>query len=392
MYTKMKRFFRDIPVGMFLVVGMGLIFFLVLNVINIADAIKKEKDYEEDNKYKFEKSITIAIPKEWYVNDNGGSDLSYSAKKHIDCLLEICGQYIGNGSLPVPLWDDFDSSESVKIYICINEDIIIYLENGKYDTISSMDNAGDGVYVAQSKKGLIEKKEGKSVINLQNTQMDVLGVRKDYTYDMSDQQYITFMKNISQYQMDSIYNIFSHSLTTVGEGVTFYFESNSDDTEDSYNKIIEELTDKGFIVSEMNGENETGTEKVNSAIYKSMINKITAILIVFAIINCIYITRLWMSRRKVELMIRKAYGQSFSKICATLISQLFKFGVLSMIIAISIQFIYRQFVSQIGMYVVPSVRNGLLLLVTMIILILMMMIIPVIELRKIKPATGLKEV
>lgn len=392
MYSKFKSFFRDIPVGLFMVAGMGLIFFLVLNSINLANAIKNEKDHDDDNKFRYSKIVNINLDEDLYIQEDGSTDASFSARNYIDEMIKLCKKYQGNVLLSIPLWDDYDSSENVDIYLNINEPVKIELENGDCDTIDSLGKASKGVYVAQSKKNLIKTRDGKDLIWLQNSEMNVLGIRKDFTYDMSDKSYITFIDSIDKYHMESIYSMGSFALSG-GDPMVFIFESNKDDTLDSYNNIVKELKAKGYIVTEHELSGEDIDERQSGGIvYKDIMDKITMLLIIFAVINCVYITRLWISRKKVEITIRKAYGQSTLKIGVMLAGQLVRFCVVSMVLAFVIQLVYRQITSHSGMYVVISFMNVIEVLSAMLLLIIIMMIIPLFELKKIKPATGVKEV
>lgn len=392
MYSKFKSFFRDIPVGLFMVAGMGLIFFLVLNSINLANAIKNEKDHDDDNKFRYSKIVNINLDEDLYIQEDGSTDESFSARNYIDEMIKLCKKYQGNVLLSIPLWDDYDSSENVYIYLNINEPVKIELENGDCDTIDSLGKASKGVYVAQSKKNLIKTRDGKDIIWLQNSEMNVLGIRKDFTYDMSDKSYITFIDSIDKYHMESIYSMGSFALSE-GAPMVFIFESNKDDTLDSYNNIVKELKAKGYIVTEHELSGEDIDERQSGGIvYKDIMDKITMLLIIFAVINCVYITRLWISRKKVEITIRKAYGQSTLKIGVMLAGQLVRFCVVSMVLAFVIQLVYRQITSHSGMYVVISFMNVIEVLSAMLLLIIIMMIIPLFELKKIKPATGVKEV
>ncbi len=392
MYSKFKSFFRDIPVGLFMVAGMGLIFFLVLNSINLANAIKNEKDHDDDNKFRYSKIVNINLDEDLYIQEDGSIDASFSARNYIDEMIKLCKKYQGNVLLSIPLWDDYDSSENVYIYLNINEPVKIELENGDCDTIDSLGKASKGVYVAQSKKNLIKTRDGKDIIWLQNSEMNVLGIRKDFTYDMSDKSYITFIDSIDKYHMESIYSMGSFALSG-GDPMVFTFKSNKDDTLDSYNNIVKELKAKGYIVTEHELSGEDIDERQSGGIvYKDIMDKITMLLIIFAVINCVYITRLWISRKKVEITIRKAYGQSTLKIGVMLAGQLVRFCVVSMVLAFVIQLVYRQITSHSGMYVVISFMNVIEVLSAMLLLIIIMMIIPLFELKKIKPATGVKEV
>lgn len=392
MYSKFKSFFRDIPVGLFMIAGMGLIFFLVLNSINLANAIKNEKDHDDDNKFRYSKIVNINLDEDLYIQEDGSTDASFSARNYIDEMIKLCKKYQGNVLLSIPLWDDYDSSENVDIYLNINEPVKIELENGDCDTIDSLGKASKGVYVAQSKKNLIKTRDGKDLIWLQNSEMNVLGIRKDFTYDMSDKSYITFIDSIDKYHMESIYSMGSFALSQ-GDPMVFIFESNKDDTLDSYNNIVKSLKDKGYIVTEHELSGEDIDERQSGGIvYKDIMDKITMLLIIFAVINCVYITRLWISRKKVEITIRKAYGQSTLKIGVMLAGQLVRFCVVSMVLAFVIQLVYRQITSHSGMYVVISFMNVIEVLSAMLLLIIIMMIIPLFELKKIKPATGVREV
>lgn len=375
-----------------MVAGMGLIFFLVLNSINLANAIKNEKDHDDDNKFRYSKIVNINLDEDLYIQEDGSTDASFSARNYIDEMIKLCKKYQGNVLLSIPLWDDYDSSENVYIYLNINEPVKIELENGDCDTIDSLGKASKGVYVAQSKKNLIKTRDGKDLIWLQNSEMNVLGIRKDFTYDMSDKSYITFIDSIDKYHMESIYSMGSFALSG-GDPMVFIFESNKDDTLDSYNNIVKELKAKGYIVTEHELSGEDIDERQSGGIvYKDIMDKITMLLIIFAVINCVYITRLWISRKKVEITIRKAYGQSTLKIGVMLAGQLVRFCVVSMVLAFVIQLVYRQITSHSGMYVVISFMNVIEVLSAMLLLIIIMMIIPLFELKKIKPATGVKEV
>lgn len=399
----MKKLLRDIPLGLFLILGMSLIFFLLFNGISIAQVIKDERDVDKKNSYKFSKEVGISLDYELFVNKEKNFDgnaiainSDFKSDKHIKEMFEICKQYDGNVFYCASFWCDFDSTVQMNLYLHVGQKFDIVTTDSKTHYIESLEDLEDGVYVAQANEFMCDENNGKKTVFVENTMMNVLGIRKDYTFDMSDNPFIGSYSVLSKEQIASMYDLATINLTDYGEEY-FVFQSDNECDFESYENVISKLKKKGYIVSEKvfnekSSYEENNIKEYSGFIYKDIIGQIIIGLSLFGLINCIFISRLWMKRRKTELTIRKAFGQSSVRILCLIVKELLKFELIALGIAYIMQMIYKSVNTKSGFYINPSIYNGIIICGIMFFLILVIAIASLIEVLKTKPATGIKEV
>ena len=54
-----KKYFRDVKIGILFSVGLGLMFFLLFNGINVINKYKLQCEMEEKSKYSFQEIVLL---------------------------------------------------------------------------------------------------------------------------------------------------------------------------------------------------------------------------------------------------------------------------------------------------------------------------------------------
>ena len=387
-----KRLFRDIPSSLFLTLGLALTFFLLLNSINLINAVRYEEEMKEKESYNFDKTYEIIKPND-KVEDLGGgmyacSSDDFDGRAFFDDVIEVCSEYEGNAYLSTVVFTRDNSVHSLNVYLCINEDHVITLENGDREVISSRDSAKEGIYVPECVKHYIESDK----VEANGDELKVAGIIKDNSVDMSDDTWVIMWSQLSDKFKEVLFHDAEKNIYDGRTGILIKFQSNSDKGEENFKKIEKKLTDRGYIVKDVQAYLESINHDDGVNEYVFMMEILNSILLAFSIISCMYVVSLWMDRRAGELMIRKSFGSNIPAIIRLIIRDLFKLGAISMVLAIIVQIIYRAVFPTEEFLIAVNLENILLILGGMAAVVVLMLIVPVIKFIRITPATGIKDI
>ena len=385
-----KKILRDIPSSLFLILGMALTFFLMLNGINIISSINYEKEIKEKESYVYDKSYEIIKPNEKAVEEDGL--LSYSSgdfdgKAFLEDVMSICSEYKGNAYLYIPVATIDNSLHGLMAYLCINEEHVVSLDNGDREVITSKAQMSGKVLVPEGMKSYIE--DGKVLLN--GDEFEAMGLIKDNSIDMSNDDWIIMYEDTSENFRETILYEEGDYIYSGKNGFKIHFQSNTSSGEEYFNEIEEKLIDSGYIVRDMEEFYKKSSGDVYVSDYVIIMQILNIVLIIFSIISCMYVMLLWIDRRSGELMIRKSFGASTGNILGVVIKDLFKLGVISMFVSICIQIIYRTVFPVSRFMISIKLENILMILGGMFAVVVIMLVVPIIKLVRLMPATGIKE-
>lgn len=386
----MKKILRDVPLGTFMIIGMVLVFFLVFNVIGLINDFKMEQEESMDSQYEYEHKLYVRYPPQFFLlRSKENIDKKFdvfdvkTSHEYMEEMLKVCSKYTGNVTFNYYTMSNYNGSMDMSVYLNMNEPLDIRLADGSVITVDRMEDLEKGVYINKDDEYKIVKNNDKDYVWVENQLVEVEGIFK------GPSDFIWSMEALGENLTESLYRN-SQAISEGSDPMIFSFYSNDKETEKVYENIKKELADNYYQVNEY--EDIDVKKPYYYAIYKSILGKITVVLGVFALINCIFISNLWMKRRQSELMIRKAYGQRIFSIFRILVFEFFKLEIIAVCIACLIQYVYRCITKEVGIYITPSFEGAVVLLIAISVTTFIIMIPQLIRLIFIRPATGIKEV
>lgn len=396
----LRKIFRDPVVSIILIINMALVFFLVINVINIMNQKKESEEKIAQYSFSFDKMLKV-FPKGTIIEEEITEDMiigtidvpKISDEEKCEFCHDICDivkEFDGNIELMSGryLYDkEADNSGAIRICIKHNEDTVVPLINEDTITIDEVDKK-DGIVLPAVFKENIIKEDGNDTIDILDEKFSVCGLRKDYTLDNSDTSVTIYAEQLPQGVLDKwIDEIWSDYYWDYY--MLFNLESNKDTAEDNYELLKKQINDKGYVLfPERNSSTEN---KLFFADFNSTVSGcIYIFLIVFSIVNCIYISNIWIIRKQRELVIKKTFGYGMIKIIKGIVNEMFSITVFTAVLSVVLQIIYGKITGEPTFSFSPS--SVALVIMAVVIITVVNSVIPLIKVAIIQPAKGLKRV
>lgn len=389
----LKKLFRDPIISFIMIINMALIFFLIINVINIMDQTRESQRKQNQYNFNYTKRITV-YPKGTVLSSANG-DIETGVNLSDKEIEEFCADVLN-------IADRFDGNvyyeSSRRVYDAnMNyEGRIIYVircdESFQFDLVDDStvtvekDNLPKGVYVPELLRNIIYEKDNKEYIDAANMHFDVLGVKKNYTLDNSDTDIMVYVDTLTDIERDEVFKAWKGFFI---EGLNIRFESNKSNANSNIDNVIKEYNKAGYKVntSELKEYNEQlSFENVNNAINGG----IYIWLIGFAVFNCMYVVNIWIRRKYRELVIRRTFGCGNFCIMAGIIKEFSAITLFTTLLSIVLQIIYGKITNDISFHFTST--NVLVVIISAGIIIWINMIIPLIKVIRTIPVKGLKGV
>ncbi len=396
----LRKIFRDPVVSIILIINMALVFFLVINVINLMNQKKESEEKIAQYSFNFDKMLKV-FPKGTIIEEEITEDMiigtidvpKISDEEKCEFCHDICDivkEFDGNVELMSGryLYDkEADNSGAIRICIKHNEETVVPLINEDTITIDEVDK-NDGIVLPAVFKDNIIKEDGNDTIDILDEKFSVCGLRKDYTLDNSDTSVTIYAEQLPQGVLDKwIDEIWSDYYWDYY--MLFNLESNKDNAEDNYELLKKQINDKGYVLfPERNSSTEN---KLFFADFNSTVSGcIYIFLIVFSIVNCIYISNIWIIRKQRELVIKKTFGCGMIKIIKGIVNEMFSITVFTAVLSAVLQIIYGKITGEPTFSFSPS--SVALVIMAVVIITVVNSVIPLIKVAIIQPAKGLKRV
>ena len=396
----LRKIFRDPVVSIILIINMALVFFLVINVINLLSQKKESEEKIAQYSFNFDKMLKV-FPKGTIIEEEIVEDTIYgtidppkiSDEEKCEFCHDICDivkEFDGNVELMSGRWlYDKEANNSGAIRICIkhNEKTVVPLIDEDTITIDEVDQ-DDGIVLPAVFKDNIIKEDGNDTIDILDEKFTVCGLRKDYTLDNSDTAVTIYAEQLPQGVLDKcIDEIWSDY--DWNYYMLFNLESNKDNAEDNYELIKKQINDKGYVL--FPERNKKTKNKLFFADFNSTVSGcIYIFLIVFAIVNCIYISNIWIIRKQRELVIRKTFGYRMIKIIKGIVNEMFSITVFTAVLSVVLQIIYGKITGESTFSFSPA--SVAIVIIAIVIITVVNSVIPLIKVAIIQPAKGLKRV
>ena len=391
----LRKIFRDPLIAAVLIINMALIFFLIINVLNI----KYQNDEIIKNKTKYNplfQEKLIVYTKGCQVDENGeiSTGTNYTDEKYeamLNEIFSIAKKFNGNISFDTDcILNDTEMNNigGVSCVIKHDEDIMADMTDGNVFLIKAGEKS-DGIIVSEVYKDNVKYTDGKGYIYIEGVRFNVIGFEKDYSPDHSLCGAVIYEELLNESDKSIFFHIWDKFLWI--DEWRFSFSSNSENASEEFENIKKEFEDRGYAFKKISlGEKKTENKLTYLDVNEAVSGVIYIMIAVFAVINCIFLTNIWMMRKKRELVIRKTFGQRMIKISQRLISEYAVITLFTVCVSIVIQKIYAHFTGEIVLHF--SVENMIVIVISMLVLIVVDMFIPLVKVAKLEPVKGLKRV
>ena len=372
MRQREKFFIHDKSIS-FTLMGMFFVTFLVvLNVIHIQN---QQADANWQLKKEHYKTEQI------YLYDSVASD-TLADKPNLQRLeitkgnvIFVFNTVVGNGYSVAPIY----------LATVMNEPLVEEVKKGRFPTENEIEHGRRCVVIGAGLKRFVEETQEGEVLKIDGINYDVLGVFKDISGDGTDNRVLMFQ------------NCYEESLLNGLDGSFSYFVKYGSNVESELE--IKELLAwmHRFIPdADLKESDESSMESMDDI--KSMAQLLREYirialygLFAFCMIGCVIVSKIWIDRRKKEIVIRKALGSNLQTIVFVLLRDI---GIL-----MGIAFVLDCVV--IGMQSVFSgeswireeymVQNLMYLLGSVLLIVILTFIRPFYVAYKISPAEGTRE-
>lgn len=366
---KINLFFRNKSITLLLILGLIISYFIVINGVSMINEISKKQINNKKEAYENEKKFLMSEGRGEYLDD-------IESVKYKNTLIDMFTNLdMGKGNLIIEGHIVFIGNSLRGVY----SDIIVSLEdkldkkivNGRMPTEDELKNKENVVLISTEIQEFVDVVDGIDTILIDNETYKVVGVFKTNDITEGRADIIMFMDTFSDEYIEEICDNYQVYEICFGGNIT----------EEDYDALIEKIINAGQIVEE-DYDDETQENKNR----EKFNNRFMIILFCFSMINCMVITNVWINSRFRELLIRKTMGYSMIQIVKLVITDLFKYSIVSVIIAAIVQFLTNNILIKNSVAMEYTLDNLLYLVLAIIVIIMTSIIIPMIKLGKILPS------
>lgn len=367
MYS-IKKFFRNIPTGILMILGFSILMFMIFNVVSMLNAMK----IKDDDAYRYNQEVSI------YVDSaENSSKIDYA-----ELVIGKGNVYINNDLAYI---DEINMETVVHGLVQYDEELKHKLSSGKYPAFDMDDSqplavVGYDIYKEASVKG------NDRYITILGVEYKIVGVLQKEAADNIDYTVIAFIESLKEKDRNEYIRKSSNNYKS------YYLDYQSDKYD--YRKDVEDMVSKlksdAIEVFLLDERLVAGVHDVNEGI-NSFKNTTVYLVVIFCLFNCFAITNLWIRNRYIELSIRKAYGYNTMQIVILLIKDLVKYMIISVALGFVMQIAYNAVkgINLINEAVLGDVAEVLLMGIIVVLITVALQLSKVI---KIAPATSMKEV
>lgn len=394
---------RDKEAFILFVAGTSLSFFIVINGVQLLNAwftqmtMGMEEQgfqnsavlnmFEVDREYL--ESLEVTMDADLYQENFQKQYQEQKEKASI--LLNVLAEQ--EGDAVIYLWDVYLSvganaeSQPVNVILSGREDWYRSLETGTYPPAADWQGKGRQAVISEAAKKYVELREGRQVIQIDGEDYQVLGVFKNYQVSEGDVEICIYYD-----PREKIAQAVRHRLAamaTMPSEIHICVGSSQEEVGELAEELkaeLEEALDVPISLSEYEARSGNGMDKFYARI------KATVLFVVFlvSLMNVRQITRLWITRKKQELVIQKTFGMEDRQITGRLLRELLLMLACTFAVFFCLDGIYNWVLQKGRAEWRLVLQNGGLLLGAFLIIIAVTLI-PVLQgVRQVVPAQGLR--
>lgn len=394
---------RDKEAFILFVAGTSLSFFIVINGVQLLNAwfTQMTMGMEEQG---FQNSVVLnmfEVDREYLESLEVTMDADFyqenfqkqyqEQKEKASILLNVLAEQ--EGDAVIYLWDVYLSiganaeSQPVNVILSGREDWYRSLETGAYPPAADWQGKGRQAVISEAAKKYVELREGRQVIQIDGEDYQVLGVFKNYQISEGDVEICIYFD-----PREKIAQAVRHRLAamaTMPSEIHICVGSNQEEVGELAEELkaeLEEALDVPISLSEYEARSGNGMDKFYARI------KATVLIVVFlvSLLNVRQITRLWITRKKQELVIQKTFGMEDGQITGRLLRELLQMLACTFAVFFCLDGIYNWALQKGRAEWRLVLQNGGLLLGAFLIIIAVTLI-PILQgVRQVVPAQGLR--
>lgn len=394
---------RDKEAFILFVVGTALSFFIVMNGIQLLDAwftqmvmgmeeqgfqscavltIEANQEYKESLEGPMDSDLFEEIYQKQYQEqkENASILLNVLAEQEKDAVIYLWDLYLPIGANA--------ESQPVNVILSGREDWHRSLGTGAYPPAADWQRKGRQAVISEAAKKYVELRDGRQVIQINGEDYQVLGVFQNYQISEGDVEICIYYDS-----KEKLAQLVQHKLARIAQfpaEIHICVGSNQGEVwgiaEDLKTELEEVLENASLSLSEYEVHGGNGMDKFYARI------KATALIVVFlvSLLNVRQITRLWITRKKQELVIQKTFGMEDRQMIGRLLRELLQMLVCTFVVILCLSVLYSGVVRNAGMEWRLVLQNGGLLLGAFLIIIAVTLIPILQEVRQVVPAQGLR--
>lgn len=392
---------RDKEAFILFVAGTSLSFFIVINGVQLLNAwfTQMTMGMEEQG---FQNSVvlTIEVDREYSESVEGPMDADLyqenvqkqyqEQKEKVSILLNVLAEQ--EGDAVIYLWDLYlpiganAESQPVNVILSGREDWYRSLETGAYPLAEDWQGKGGQAVISEAAKKYVELREDRKVIQINGEDYQVLGVFKNYQVSEGDVEICIYYDSREEIEVVR-YRL--AAMTTLPSEIHICVGSSQEEVGELAEELkaeLEEALDAPISLSEYEARSGNGMDKFYARI------KATVLIVVFlvSLLNVRQITRLWITRKKQELVIQKTFGMEDRQITGRLLGELLLMLACTFAVFFVLDGIYNWVLQKGRAEWRLVLQNGGLLLGAFLIIIAVTLI-PVLQgVRQVVPAQGLR--
>ena len=365
---KIKKFFRNIPTGIMMILGFSILMFMIFNTLSIL----KSMEIKSSDTYKYNQEFSIYV-------DSSKKDYDVDSKQ---LIIGKGNVYINNESAYI---NEINMETVVHGLVQYEEELKHKLISGKYPALEIDDSqplaiVGSDIYKVASVKG------DDKYITILGVEYKIVGVLQKDVLDNMDYTVIAFIDSLNEKDKKEYIRKSSNNYKS------YYCDYQSDNYD--YRKEIEDLIYK-FKSNEieillLEERLDAGVHAVNDAI-NSFRDNTVYLVVICCLFNCFTITNLWIRNRYIELSIRKAYGYNTIKIVKLIIKDLVKYMLISIALSFAVQIVYNA-IKGTNLMNEAVLEDVVKVIIMGIIVVLFTVALQVSKVIRIAPASSIKEV
>lgn len=382
---------RDKEAFLLFVAGLSLSFFIVINGAHLINAWFTQLLKSQDESG-YRNSVLFEVSAE-YKGENLQTDADIvkdyqrQLEKVSDFLELLAAQevttYIKNISLPVGA-----AAEEIGVDVIISgrEEWYRTLQSGRYPYASEWQKTGRLAVISQAAEKYVEVIDGQEVIKIGGENYQVLGVFEHYQVSEGNVEISIYYVPT---QKDDILHQKLADAFRGGYERWICFGSNVGDVAETAKSFMIELEAVGGYSVSVSEYNYDEANFIVEQFYARIKGVVLLILFFVSLINCREITELWITRKKMDLVILKTFGMNNQQILLRVLGELVQMLVISLVAVVCMDGVYRLF-TRTHMEPGSLLRSGAILLGAFLIVIGASIIPIVQQVYSNVPAQGLR--
>lgn len=382
---------RDKEAFLLFVAGLSLSFFIVINGAHLVNAWFTQLLKSQDESG-YRNSILLEVTPEqreesWGTTEDIVRDYQLQLEKASEFLELLTAQevtaYIKGLFLPVGA-----AAEEMKVDVILSgrEEWYRTLQSGRYPYASEWQKTGKLAVISRAAEKYVEVIDGQRMIKIGGENYQVMGVFENY--QVSEGNIEISIYYVPTQKDDILHQKLAYAFQS-GYGRWICFGSNAGDVAEAAKAFMTELEAAGGYSVSVSEYNYDEANFIIEQFYARIKGVVLFVLFLVSLINCREITELWITRKKVDLVILKTFGMNNRQIILRVLAELVQMLVVSLVAVVCFDGVYRLF-SRTYMEPGSLLRSFLLLMGAFLIVIGASMIPIVQQVCRCVPAQGLR--